>query len=57
MGMPVTITGISGHLRRNTQLYPFVLDQPLGYLASQTPNLTLHAQGPGSQVVGLRTED
>lgn len=38
-------------------LYPFVLDQPLGYLASQSPNLTLHAQGPGSQVVGLRTED
>jgi len=38
-------------------LYPFVLDQPLGYLASQSPNLALQAQGPGSQVVGLRTED
>lgn len=37
-------------------LYPFVLDQHLGYLASQSPNLTLHAQGPGSQVVGLRIE-
>lgn len=38
-------------------LYPFVLDQPLGYLASQSPNLTLHAQGSGSQVVGLRASD
>jgi hypothetical protein len=35
-------------------LYPFILDQPLGYLASKSPNLIVHTQGPGSQFVALK---
>lgn len=36
-------------------LYPFVLDQPLGYLASKSPNLVVHSQGPSGQVVALKS--
>lgn len=38
-------------------LYPFVLDQPLGYLASKCPNLVIHSQGPSSQVVALKVSE
>ena len=34
-------------------LYPFVLDQPLGYLASKSPNLEVRSEGAGSQFVSL----
>ncbi|MDF9392582.1 hypothetical protein ELQ36_08885 [Methylococcus capsulatus] len=34
-------------------LYPFVLDQPLGYLASKSPNLEVRPEGVGNQCVGL----
>jgi hypothetical protein len=35
-------------------LYPFVLDQPLGYLAARSPNLIVRSQGPSSHVVALK---
>jgi hypothetical protein len=34
-------------------LYPFVLDQPLGYLASKSPNLEVRSEGGGNQFVCL----
>lgn len=34
-------------------LYPFVLDQPLGYLASKSPNLEIRSDGAGAQFVCL----
>ncbi|WP_367027564.1 hypothetical protein ABZN20_13195 [Methylococcus sp. ANG] len=34
-------------------LYPFVLDQPLGYLASKCPNLEVRTEGAGNQCVSL----
>jgi len=34
-------------------LYPFVLDQPLGYLASKSPNLEVRSEGTGNQFVCL----
>lgn len=34
-------------------LYPFVLDQPLGYLASKSPNLEVRSEGSGNQFVCL----
>lgn len=34
-------------------LYPFVLDQPLGYLASKSPNLEVRSEGAGNQFVCL----
>lgn len=36
-------------------LYPFVLEQSLGYLASKSLNLIVHSQGPGSQMTALKT--
>lgn len=35
-------------------LYPFVLEQPLGYLASKSPNLEVRSEGAGNQFVCLR---
>lgn len=34
-------------------LYPFVLDQSLGYLASKSPNLEVRSEGAGNQFVCL----
>lgn len=34
-------------------LYPFVLDQPLGYLVSKSPNLEVRSEGAGNQFVCL----
>lgn len=35
-------------------IYPFVLDQPLGYVASKSPQLELKSQGAGNQCVCLQ---
>jgi hypothetical protein len=37
-------------------IYPFVLDQPLAYLASTSSTLELRSNGPRDQDVGLRSE-
>lgn len=34
-------------------LYPFTLNQSLGYLVSRSPNLIVYSQGPSSQSVSL----
>lgn len=36
-------------------LYPFVLDQPIAYLASKSPNLEVRSEGAGNQFVCLHT--
>lgn len=38
-------------------LYPFTLDQSLGYLVSKSSNLVVHSQGPSSQFVTLQHND
>jgi hypothetical protein len=38
-------------------LYPFVLDQPLGYLALRSPNLVVYSQGPSNHVVALKASE
>lgn len=38
-------------------LYPFALHQPLGYVASQSPHLTIHSEGQGNQMVGVRASE
>lgn len=38
-------------------LYPFVLEQSLGYLASKSPNLIIRSQGSGSQCVALKASE
>jgi len=35
-------------------IYPFVLDQPLGYVMSNSPMLQIHLEGAANQVVSLR---
>jgi hypothetical protein len=35
-------------------IYPFVLDQPLGYVLSNSPMLEVRAEGPSNQFVALR---
>jgi hypothetical protein len=35
-------------------LYPFVLDQPIAYLASKSPNLEVRSEGAGHQLITLR---
>lgn len=35
--------------------YPLVLDQPIGYLASRSPNLDVRSEGIGNQFVSLLT--
>jgi hypothetical protein len=36
-------------------IYPFRLDQPLGYLMSNSPMLEVRLEGPSSQFVRLRS--
>lgn len=36
-------------------IYPFVLDQPLAYVLSNSPTLELRSEGSSSQFVALRT--
>ncbi len=38
-------------------LYPFMLDQPLAYLISNSPSLELRSEGPSNQFVGLKRHD
>ena len=38
-----------------TVLYPFELDRPVAYLVSRAPALELRYQGPGEQLVDLKT--
>jgi hypothetical protein len=35
-------------------IYPFALDQPLGYLLSNSQMLELRSEGPSNQIVALR---
>jgi hypothetical protein len=42
-------------LQSTATLFPFSLDQPLGYVASTSPALELLSEGPGNQVVALRS--
>lgn len=51
LGKAVSVSALSSQ----PALYPFVLDQPLGYLASKSPNLVVHSQGPNSQLVALKS--
>lgn len=37
-------------------IYPFVLDQPLGYVMSNSPMLQIHLEGAANQVVSLREQ-
>ncbi len=43
-----------GSLQSLAVLYPFVLDQPLGYLLSNSPKLEVRSEGPSNQLVALR---
>ena len=36
-------------------LYPFVLEQPLGYVSSTSPELEVRSEGPSDQIVALRS--
>ena len=36
-------------------IYPFVLNQPLGYVASNSPMLEVRSEGPSNQFVALRS--
>ncbi len=42
-------------LQSTAVTYPFVLEQPLGYLASNTPLLEVRSEGSGHQFVALRS--
>ena len=43
-----------GSLQSQAVLYPFVLDQRLGYLVSNSPMLEVRSEGPSNQFVALR---
>ena len=43
-----------GSLQSMAVMYPFVLDQPLGYLISNSPMLEVRSEGPSNQFVALR---
>jgi hypothetical protein len=51
VGKPVSVPSLSSL----AVIYPFVLDQPLGFVASKSPELELKSQGAGNQCVCLRT--
>ncbi|MEZ5560191.1 MAG: hypothetical protein R3E86_16810 [Pseudomonadales bacterium] len=51
VGKPVSVPLLSSL----AVIYPFVLDQPLGFVASKSPQLELKSQGAGNQCVCLRT--
>ena len=50
IGKPVSVSSLSSL----AVIYPFVLDQPLAYLASKSPQLELKSQGDGNQCVWLQ---
>lgn len=49
-GRPVSLAT----LQSLAVIYPFVLDQPLGYLMSNSPTLEVRLEGPSNQFVALR---
>jgi len=53
VGKAVSVSALSSQV----VLYPFVLDQPLGYLVSKSPNLAVYSQGSSSQVVSLKASE
>lgn len=42
-------------LQSTAVIYPLVLDQPLGYVASNSPMLEVRSEGPSRQFVALRS--
>jgi len=42
-------------LQSTAAIYPFVLEQPLGYVASNSPTLELRSEGSSNQFVALRS--
>lgn len=42
-------------LQSTAVIYPFVLEQPLGYVASNCPTLEVRSEGPSNQFVALRS--
>lgn len=42
-------------LQSTAVIYPFVLEQPLGYVSSNSPALEVRSEGPGNQFVALRS--
>ena len=42
-------------LQSTAVIYPFVLDQPLGYVASNSAMLEVRSEGPSNQFVALRS--
>lgn len=43
-------------LQSTAVIYPFVLEQPLGYVSSNSPALEIRSEGPGIQYVCLRSK-
>ena len=42
-------------LQSTTVIYPFALEQPIGYLASNSAELEVRSEGPSIQFVALRS--
>ena len=42
-------------LQLTAVIYPFVLEQPIGYLASNSPMLEIRSEGAGNQFLALRS--
>lgn len=42
-------------LQSTAVIYPFLLDRPLGYVASNSPMLEVRSEGPSNQFVALRS--
>lgn len=42
-------------LQSTAPLYPFTFDQPLGYVTATSPTLEVRSEGPGNQLVALRS--
>jgi hypothetical protein len=41
-------------LQSTAVIYPFVLEQPLGYVAANSPTLEVRSEGPSNQFAALR---
>jgi hypothetical protein len=50
-GKPVSVSTLASQ----AVLYPLVLDQPLGYLASRSPHLVTGSRGPNHQFVAVHS--
>lgn len=49
IGKSISVAALSSQ----AVMYPYTLDQSLGYLVSRSPNLIVYSQGPSSQSVSL----